>query len=108
VRPARILAGVAVAASMASCSCSGVPVTVAPAPPEGYVLTGPAKGTACAMMPWSISRANNRAQLAYQRALESAGATGLTDTKVSERWAHRVIGLTLCTTIEGVGFKTTE
>jgi outer membrane lipopolysaccharide assembly protein LptE/RlpB len=103
VKLVHIVVAIALVSTLAG--CSGKMVNVAPAPPSTYVETGPAKGTACASMPWSISNANNRAELAYRKALESSGATSLTDTKVSERWAHRVFALTLCTTIEGVGLK---
>jgi len=49
---------------------------------------------------------NDRAQRAYDAALKTAGGTGLTDVKVTERWYWVYVGNVYCTDIEGLGYTT--
>jgi len=52
---------------------------------------------------------NDRAERAYKQALEQAGgASGLTDTKVTDRWYWIYIGELFCTDVEGMGYRLSE
>jgi hypothetical protein len=87
--------------------CSGPLTKVAPMPPPGSVLTREGKGAACGVNLMGVIPilVNSRAERAYNQAVERAGATGLTDTKVTDRWSYIFVGARFCTYVEGMGFR---
>ncbi len=99
---------VILSALFAVAGCSGRLTPIAPAPPAGYVLGAPTKGSACGMLFLGVIPAgvNGRAERAYQTALKNGGgADGLVDTTVRDRWYYAYIGAVLCTDIEGTTYR---
>jgi hypothetical protein len=76
-------------------------------PPPGYVTTREGEGTACGVNLFGVIpiAANTRTERAYQQALEKAGATGLLDTQVTDRWYWIYVGELFCTDVAGMGFR---
>lgn len=91
---------------LVAAGCSGPRTRIAPALPAGAVMTREGVGTACGVNLLGVIpiRVNSRAERAYQQALERARATGLTETKVTDRWYWIYVGAMFCTDIEGMGF----
>ena len=94
--------------ALLAAGCTGRLTVVAPTPPAGYVLGGPAKGSACGMLVMGVIPAgvNGRAERAYQTALKNGGGgDGLVDTTVRDRWYYAYIGSVLCTDVEGTIYR---
>jgi len=69
-------------------------------------MTTEGMGSACgvnlfAVIPIGV---NDRAERAYRQALERSRGTGLTDTKVTDRWYWIYVGMMVCTDISGTGY----
>ena len=100
---------VALLALLTSCAaCTGHLVRIAPQPPTQYATTTTARASACGLNLFGVIpiAVNDRAQRAYDAALKTAGGTGLTDVKVTERWYWVYVGNVYCTDIEGLGYTT--
>src|ERR1043166_9680010 len=85
------------------CGCSGPLVNIAPVPPAEYSEGDKVTGSACGllllgMVPMGV---NGRAEEAYDRALEAANATSLTDTALTESWYFTPVGPAVCTSVGG-------
>lgn len=96
-----------VVAALFAVGCAGPFVNVAPSPPAGAVTTRIGRGSACGVNLMGIIpiNVNNRAQRAYDEAVDDADASGLTDTKVTDRWSWIFIGEKFCTYIQGTGYR---
>ena len=94
-------------ASVFGVSCAGPFVNVAPTPPVGAMITHKAHGEACGVNLFGVIPigVNDRAQRAYDEAVEGADATGLTDTKITDRWAWVFVGEKFCTIVHGNGYR---
>jgi hypothetical protein len=94
-------------ATVAIAGCSSPFTKIAPAPPIAYEPTRQAEGGACGALLLGVIPigVNSRMERAYQEALKNAGATGLTDTKVTDRWYWIYLGDLVCTDVEGMGFR---
>src|SRR5437879_2093 len=92
---------------LASAGCSSRSVRVAMRPPADYRGGPSVSGSACGLLLWGIIPAgcNSRAQRAYAEAVEGADATGLTDTKITDRWAWVFVGEKFCTIVHGNGYR---
>ena len=86
--------------------CTGPLTKIAPQPPAQYTTATTARGSGCGMNLFGLIpiAVNDRAQRAYDEALQTSGATSLTDVKVTERWYYAYVGDVFCTDIEGVGY----
>ena len=84
-------------ASVFGVSCAGPFVNVAPTPPVGAVITHKAHGEACGVNLFGVIPigVNDRAQRAYDEAVEGADATGLTDTKITQGGINSTQGITV-------------
>jgi len=96
--------------ALTATSCVGSLTTVAPVPPaslDSYEeIQRPAQGWGCGVLLFGIPiGVNERAEEAYQRALESVGATALVDVRVTERWSWIFVGHKLCTRIDATGLR---
>jgi len=87
--------------------CAGPFVNVAPTPPAGAVITHQGHGEGCGVNLFGVIPilVNDRAERAYKEAVESADATGLTDTKITDRWAWIYVGEKFCTIVQGNGYR---
>jgi hypothetical protein len=83
--------------------CGGRLVNVAPVPPAEYSEAGAVSGEACGLLALGFIpvNVNERAERAYERALEKAHATSLTDTALTESWVFTPIGPEVCTEVRG-------
>ena len=84
------IAGVrSLGALLAVVGCTSPYVNVAPTPPAGAVITHPGRGVACGVNLMGVIpiMVNSRAERAYKQAVDDADATGLTDTKITDRWS---------------------
>ena len=90
--------------------CTGLPVNVAPVPPSSYSELGHTSGEGCGMIfLWAIPISmTDRVERAYDRALEHAHATSLTDTVLVESWYFALIGTVVCTSVEGLALEKSE
>lgn len=95
-------------------------VALAPRPPQQYIETGRAKGSACGLVMdiyWFLvpatmvtgifanQHANRRASRAYDEAMRVGMGTALIDTTVTERWYWTPVGAVLCTDVEGTAIR---
>jgi len=89
--------------------CSGPLTKIAPRPTSGATMTREGKGSACGVNLFGLIPigVNDRAERAYQQALTNAGASGLTETTVTDRWYYIYVGMMVCTDIAGSGFRET-
>ncbi len=87
-------------------ACTDPLIKVAPEPPTDYVATTTGRGSACGLNLFGVIPlgVNDRAERAYDEALQASGGTGLTDVSVTERWYWIYVGDTFCTDIEGMGY----
>lgn len=111
---ARLRATVVLALALGgSTACSSGWVDLSPLPPATYEKLGPAEGEACATsllaLPWHQVFAyggTDRLERAREAALASvAGATGLLDVSLQERWAYFGLFSRRCAIVRGVAFR---
>jgi hypothetical protein len=78
-------------------------MNIGPVPPSEYFEAGPATGEACGVLALGIIpvNLNDRAERAYEQALEKAHATSLKDTAITESLYFTPIGPEFCTTVHG-------
>lgn len=102
----RAMGALAGASALLAIGCSGPLTRIAPEPTGPTTLTREASGSACGVNLFALIpiKVNDRAARAYQQALERSGGTGLTDTRVVDRWYWIYVGQMVCTDITGVGF----
>lgn len=91
-------------------ACSSALVDIAPPPPAHYVTTHEGEGTACGvnLLGFIPIKVNSRIERAYQQALEKAGATGLMETQVTDRWYWIYVGDLFCTDVRGTGYRSAD
>jgi len=96
-------------ALVASAGCSSAWVDLSPLPSMPYEKLGPAHGEACALsflaLPWHQVfqlGASDRLERARAAAIGSvAGATGLIDVTLQERWTYWVLFSRRCAVVHG-------
>jgi len=97
--------------ALTTTSCVGSLTTVAPLPPASPTsyeeIKRPAQGWGCGVLLFNFIPigVNERAEKAYQRALESVAATTLIDVRVTERWSWIFVGFKFCTRIDATGLR---
>lgn len=95
--------------SLLAAGCAGPFINVAPSPPAGSATTREGRGSACGVNLMGVIpiAVNGRAARAYSQAVEDAGASGLADTRITDRWYWVFIGDMFCTDVAGIGYRLT-
>lgn len=94
--------------ALALAGCSGKFTKVGPERPVHYTPTGEAHGSACGVLLFNLIpiNLNDRTERAYQQAIKTAGAEGLIDPTLVDRWYFIYVGGLYCTDVQGTGYRT--
>jgi len=99
----RLASGTIILALMLA-GCTSAFVPVAPPPPAEYTVTREGTGSACGWIPFGPGM-NSRAERAYKKAVDDAGATSLVETRMTDYWRFIMFGMLVCTKVDGTGIR---